>query len=231
VGNCQGGRVVRNRVRNLFAAALSLAAPAVANADWPFTSNGPRRGSEAWYAARACDPVGERQKCKNGKLWPPFARPCGEEQTCKHTYHAVHYWPYPYNLRDREDVRMTMQAQVANGWATATTLYEYHFDPVTHQLNGAGRQHLSWIVTQAPLAYRQIYVSMAADPAFNEVRTLSVQKTLASLSNGDTSMPVTLRATDPLGRPATEVEQIFEGSLSGALPPTIQYLTAGSAGN
>jgi hypothetical protein len=153
----------------------------------------------------------------------------GEEQTCVHKYHALHYWPYPYNLRDREDVRMVAQAQVANGWVTATTFYDYHFDPITHQLNSAGRQHLSWIVAQAPPAYRQIYVSMAADPAFNDVRLMSVQKTLASTPAAEGSMPISLRVTEPLGRPATEVQRIFESSGENALPPTIEYQAVGTS--
>ena len=92
--------------------------------------NGPKRGTAEYYCQRADDPVGERQKFHHGKAWPPFARPCGPEQTCVHKYHANHYWPYPYNVQDQSDVRLALQTQVNNGWCTATTLYDYHFDRV-----------------------------------------------------------------------------------------------------
>ncbi|MBX3441719.1 MAG: hypothetical protein KF774_04870 [Planctomyces sp.] len=224
------GANVLKRATGLFAAALAVAAPTMSRAEWPFHADGPRHGSPEFYSLRACEPVGQRQKCKHGKLWPPFSRPVGPEQTCVHKFHANHYWPWPYNERDQDDVRMVMQMQAANGWAAATTMYEYHFDSATHQLNSAGRQHLAWIFAQAPPAYRQVYVAMADDPAFNEVRMLSVQKAVASVSGSETSLPITLRATGPLGRPATEVEQIFKSSFDNALPPMIQYQTVGSAG-
>lgn len=213
------------RAKGLIATALTVIAPATAFAGWPFSSDGPRRGSEEYYYARACDPIGERQKCKHARLWPPFNRPQGEEQTFVHKYHALHYWPYPYNIRDREDVRTVMRTQVVNGWATATTMYEYHFDPITHQLNGAGRQHLEWILTQAPPAYRQVNVQASQNPSFSEARMLSVQTAIASMAGGQNSIPVAMRTTDPLGRPATEVERIFQSSFDGALPPTIEYQT------
>jgi hypothetical protein len=217
------------RAKLLLVFAVAISTPAVSMAGWPWSSDGPRRGSEAWYAARACDPVGERQKCKHAKAWPPIARPAGPPQTCAHKYHALHYWPWPHNIQDREDVRYVMQAQVASGWTTATTLYDYHFDPVTHQLNSSGKQQLAWIYQQAPPAYRHIYVMNSQDQAFNEPRMLSVQKSLASIAGSEASMPIAMRTTGPLGRPATEVEYILEQSAASALPPKIEYQSVGTA--
>jgi len=221
---------VSHRAKGLFVAALAIASPAVSFAGWPFFADGgPRRGTPEYYASRADEPVGERQKYHHGKMWPPFARPCGPEQTCVHKFHANHYWPHPYNIQDRDDVRLALQTQVNNGWCTATTLYDYHFDMTTQQLNTAGQQQLNWIFTQAPPQHRHIYISTSADPAMNDVRMQSVQKALAGYSGGDPSMPVTLRATHPLGRPATEVEQIFTNAASNALPPAIEYQSVGTA--
>jgi hypothetical protein len=141
----------------------------------------------------------------------------------------MHYWPWPYNLKDRDDVRLVMQTQAANGWLTATTMYDYHFDPVTHQLNSAGMQHLAWIFNQAPPAYRHIYISAPSDPSFADARTSSVQKTLTALAGSESAMQVTMRTTDPLGRPATEVQQIAEATATNALPPKIEYQAVGSA--
>ena len=218
------------RAQGLFVAAVAIASPAVSFAGWPFfADNGPKRGTAEYYCQRADDPVGERQKCHHGKAWPPFARPCGPEQTCVHKFHANHYWPYPYNVQDRGDVRLALATQVNNGWCVATTMYDYHFDPATHQLNSAGQQHLSWIFTHTPPQYRQIYISSAQDAAQNDVRTESVRHALAGYSTGDNSIPITLRATHPLGRPATEVEQIFTNAASNALPPAIEYQAVGSA--
>ena len=225
----QGRDVVTNRAKGLFVAALAIASPTASFAAWPFFAEGPKRGTPEYYCQRSDEPVGERQKSHHGKLWPPFNRPCGPEQTCVQQFHATHYWPYPYNIRDQDDVRLVMQTQVANGWATATTMYEYHFDPTTHLLNTAGQQHLAWIITQAPPAHRHIFIASAGDQASNQVRLQSVQKTVAGYSGGESAMPITLRSTGPLGRPATEVEQIFTNAASNALPPKIEYTAVGSA--
>ena len=53
-------------------------------------------GSDQWWAEKAALPVGTRQKCWKGKLWPPYPRPTGPKQQFTHLYHAAHYWPYPY---------------------------------------------------------------------------------------------------------------------------------------
>ncbi|QDT55145.1 hypothetical protein Pan44_31870 [Caulifigura coniformis] len=218
-----------NRAQGLFVAALAIASPTASFAGWPFFAEGPKRGTAEYYCQRSDEPVGERQKFHHGKAWPPFARPCGPEQTCIHKFHANHYWPYPYNVQDRDDVRLALQTQVDNGWCAATTMYDYHFDAGTHLLNSAGQQHLNWIFTQAPPQHRHIYISTAPDTAQNDVRMQSVQKALAGYAGGEASMPVTLRATHPLGRPATEVEQIFTNAATNALPPTIEYQAIGSA--
>jgi hypothetical protein len=227
-GNWEGD-AVPIRAQGLFVAALAIASPAVSFAGWPFFADGPKRGTAEYYCQRADDPVGERQKFHHGKAWPPFARPCGPEQTCVHKYHANHYWPYPYNVQDQGDVRLALQTQVNNGWCTATTLYDYHFDPSTHQLNSSGQQHLNWIFTHTPPQYRQVYIASAQNVAQNDVRTQSVQQALANYSTGDTAIPITMRATHALGRPATEVEQIFTNAASNALPPAIEYQAVGSA--
>ena len=218
-----------HRAKGLFVAALAIASPTASFAGWPFFAEGTKRGSQEYYCEHGEDPVGERQKFHHGKAWPPFTRPCGPEQTFIHKYHANHYWPFPYNIRDQDDVRLVSQTQVANGWASYTTLYDYHFDPSTHLLNSAGMQQLSWIFLQAPPAHRHIYVSTTSDVAFNDVRTQSVRKALTGFAGGEASMPITLRHTAPLGRPATEVEQIFTNAASNALPPAIEYQAVGSA--
>ena len=216
------------RAQSLFVAALAIASPTASFAGWPFFADGPKVGSPEYYCERANDPVGERQKCHHGKAWPPFNRPCGPEQTCVHKFHANHYWPYPYNVQDRNDVRLALATQVNNGWCVATTLYDYHFDQTTHQLNSAGYEHLNWIFTHTEPQHRHIYISGAADSAENEVRRQNVQKALAAVG-GDASIPITMRATHPLGRPATEVESIFTNAASSALPPAIQYQAVGTA--
>lgn len=193
------------------------------SAGWPFSADGgPRRGTEEWYAAHADDPVGARQKYAFGKLWPERPRPTGPHQLFIHKYHAAHHWPYPYVCADRADVQNIMETQVVNGWIEATTLYDYHFDEATQELNQAGVAHLQWIVSHAPVQYRQTHIASTANPEFNNVRLLSVQKSVSALT-GDSSLSIASRVTHSVGRPAAEVQAIHEARLSGALPPVISY--------
>lgn len=202
-----------------------------ASAAWPFFSeDGLRRGSPEYYEAHAGDPPGTRQRYRYGKMWPVQARPVGPSQTFIHKYHTAHYWPHPYKCQDRASVRAFMNIQVQNGWQSATTFYGYHFDGKTNELNSAGQQHLSWLMSHVPVQHRQAYVVVAADPEANSTRILSVEKTIASAVGNQQAIPVHSRVADPLGRPAHEVQYILEGAASGALPPVIKYDGAGSSG-
>jgi hypothetical protein len=117
-----------------------------------------KRWSKEWYEMESQAPVGARQKEHAGQLWPPFARPTGEGMQFSHKYHHAHYWPYPYNCEDRDFVRSLSAQQVANGWVSHTTLYDYHFDAETHKLNNSGNLKLKWILEHAPEAFGDLII-------------------------------------------------------------------------
>ena len=204
-------------------AAAACLSTACVQAGWPFTSDGPRRGTEEWYAMHADDPVGERQVYRFGKMWPPHPRPVGPSQLCVHKYHTQKYWPYPYVCSDRAAVRGVWQSQVDNGWQMATTLYEYHFNQETNALNEAGQKQLLWILQSAPAEQRQLSVQSLNDPVANQMRVASVQTAAANLAGADAVPPVTLRVTHAAGRSAEEVNWILEQQLELRVPPTIEY--------
>ncbi len=209
-----------------------LSVASTASAGWPFFSDSDvARGTPEFYEARANDPVGARQKYAYGRVWPPQARPCGPEQTCMHKYYAAHYWPHPYNCADRAAVRMMAQAQTDNGWQAATTLYDYHFDPKSNELNSAGREHLRWLLTHAPVQYRQPYVSSTFAADLNNVRLASVeQEVVHVMGPGQVPAPL-LRVADPLGRPAIEVHNILQQAEAARNLPVIPFTAATGEGS
>lgn len=160
-----------------------------------------------WYARRALDPVGARQKYYKGKMWPPFERPQGVSQLPTHTYHAAHYWPYPYQCYDRQSVREFVTAQEEAGWTQATTLYDYHFDTDSQTLNRAGRLQVKWIIRSVPTSRRLLYVQAADSTVASQYRMASVQNEANEIL-GEMAPPVILRVTTPLGRPALEIDRI-----------------------
>lgn len=196
---------------------------ACAQAGWPFTTGGPRRGSDEYYAMHADDPVGERQVYKFGKLWPPRPRPTGPKQLFMHKYHTQKYWPMPYVCGDRAAVRGVWQSQVDNGWEMASTLYEYHFHAESNLLNSAGEAQLLWIVRNAQENQRQLYVQSVNDAVVNQTRISHVQEAAARLAGPDAVTLVALRVTHPAGRPAEEVNWIYEQQQALRTPPQIQY--------
>ncbi|REJ90051.1 MAG: hypothetical protein DWQ34_09625 [Planctomycetota bacterium] len=218
--------------RHLFFAAscLIIAASTRTEAGWPFSADGPRKGSEEYYQMHACDPISARQKCKHGKLWPPYPRPMGEPAPCMHRFHASHYWPYPYNHYDRMSVLAVSHTQIGNGWQSACTFHHYHFDAVTHELNSAGRAHLQWMMANVPGQFRQAYLATTGDSAVNDLRLANFQETVAGYVGNADSLPVVLRVAQPVGRPADEVDSIFEQRLQNMDSPVIPFTSVISSG-
>lgn len=201
-------------------------------ADWPFFAkeNGPLRGSPDYYEQHAADPPGARQIYKYGKLWPPQPRPVGPHQLFAHKYHHTHYWPQPYLCQDRAAVASFVNVQVENGWQAQTTLYDYHFDAQTNELNSSGKSHLHWILVHVPAEHQQVSVAATSEQSRTSARMANVQREVTQLAGTSTGLQVTARITDPVGRPAAEVQSIFTSAQEN-MPPPILSQTAGDSGN
>ncbi|MFN0195414.1 MAG: hypothetical protein ACKVT0_01610 [Planctomycetaceae bacterium] len=210
------------------------AAPAMSYADgWFFTSSEERHAKRqrAWEE-KASLPVGARQRHKYGKDWPPKPRPTERQQPLIHRYHNAHYWPLPYVCDDRAYVRNLTELQVASGWVTATTLYDYHFDKTSQELNRAGEIQLRWILENTPVQYRFTFVQNAGDALVNQRRVDSVQMQTGLMLGAEQAPPVMLRVTSPLSRPASEVVHIQRADMESMPAPRIQYeYTSGGSGS
>ena len=176
---------------------------------------------------RAADPVGQRQQYKAGKLWPPHPRAAGDPLPFLHRFHAAHYWPHPYEEMDRMSVHAIVDAHIATGWQAACTLYDYHFDLDSQALNSAGRAHLQWILLNVPSTHRQAYVASNVNADTNAQRLAQVQSAVSGLIGQEHSMPIVLRMATPHGRPASEVDAIFDGRMESMLAPAIEAHTPG----
>jgi hypothetical protein len=207
---------------------LAVSPASAAMAGWPFFAedDGPEPWSEEWYALRAADPPGARQHFKYGKAWPPFPRPVGPHQTFWHKYHHTHYWPHPYTCMDRAVVQSFVDVQTTNGWLEASTLYDYHFDGLTNELNSSGKAHLRWIMTHVPEQYRQILVATDAEPSVTAQRTAQVEQEMHRQFGSEKGIPVLTRLANPVGRPASEVQAIFQSARENMPPPMLSTLSA-----
>ncbi len=195
--------------------------PTPARAGFPWFWRKPKRLTPEWWEHKATVPTGARQVHVGGKQWPPYPRPVGDPQPFLHRYHTTLYWPYPYDCQDRWFVRTLTQRQVDNGWIDGTTLYDYHFDPKTHELNSAGRLHLQWILRHAPARHRLAYVQQGAAPEISEARLANVRAVAQSLVGEGALPPVVLRTTTATGRLAEEVDIIRRQELETIPEPRV----------
>jgi hypothetical protein len=131
------------------------------------------------------------------------------DTTChyiKSGYRRNVLWPYPYICPDRAAVRQPFEVMVRNGWRRQNLLGGYLFNPVTNQLTTAGELQVRWIMTQAPPAYRQVFIERSLDPSITAERIAATREYAARVSL-DGQMPEVfesdLMAT---GRPATIVD-------------------------
>lgn len=190
---------------------------------------GPRRYSDEWYEMKGDTPVGARQKCKKGRLWPPYPRPTGEQQSWCQRYHAAHYWPWPYNCEDRAYIREVSDLQVRNGWTEEMTLLDYHFDE-KNVLNQPGQIHLKWMLENARSTHAEAWVQKAANDEASEQRLASVQMVAGEMMGKEEVPPIKLRAVTPVGRPALEIDSIRRKEIAGLRNPQITYTSVTSGG-
>ncbi|MBD3674504.1 MAG: hypothetical protein HUJ26_13360 [Planctomycetaceae bacterium] len=191
---------------------------------------GVKRWSKEDYYLRGQLPIGQRQKCYKGKIWPVAPRPTGPKPHMIHRFHAAHYWPYPYNIWAQNNVRNMIEVHQQKGWQDATTLYNYHFSADTNELTDAGVLHLKWILQNAPSQYRTLYLQTSEKAGANDLRMAEVAQIASRLTAGQQTPEVVFRNTTPYGRPAQEVDAIRRNALANQPQPRIQSGGGGGQG-
>jgi hypothetical protein len=179
---------------------------------------------------RAAEPIGQRQAYHHGKYWPVEPRPWGKPLPWIHRYHHSIYWPDKYTPMDQADVVNISDMQVANGWTSLCTFYPYHFDATTNKLNSSGVKHLQWLLSSVPVHQRQAFLSMSPDAAVNDRRMSSLGESVTALVGDSNALPITMRVSNQIGRPASEIDAIFKQRLENMDSPVIPYAAAAASG-
>ncbi|MGI9455540.1 MAG: hypothetical protein ACR2NU_03215 [Aeoliella sp.] len=165
---------------------------------------------------------------------------CGKNAGCgSHTmgdhyksgYTANVIWPRQFVPSARQTVCDTYAAMVNNGWRRQNLLGDYHFDPETNELTGAGQLKVQWILTQAPMHRRSVYVQRAAKEDETATRVASVQQFSANLSPAVPDVNVNDTHIVAEGHKAGTVDNIFVGFQANQPPPVLPANTASSATN
>ncbi|MCG8450787.1 MAG: hypothetical protein MI725_14550 [Pirellulales bacterium] len=144
------------------------------------------------------------------------------------SYHANVQWPKRYIPPARRAVCQTYAAMISNGWRRQNLLGGYHFDPHTNQLTEAGKLKIDWILTQAPVHRRGIFVERGENQAQTAQRIAAVHDNAASKS--PTVGPVAVNDTHIVaeGHPAEVVDHVFVGFQQNQPLPVLPASTASS---
>src|SRR4051812_24195955 len=150
----------------------------------------------------------------------------------KQGYHTNQMWPWPYVCPDRVAVREPFAIMVNNGWRRQNLIGAHHFLPDSNQLNAAGQLRVQWIMTQAPLDRRSIFVERSLDQTVNNQRIAAVQEYATQVALDGRTPPVSQTHLASEGRPASVVDFTntkFQQSMPFPVLPAAQPVTSASA--
>jgi hypothetical protein len=146
----------------------------------------------------------------------------------KHGYHANADWPWPYVCPDRVAVREPFALMVNNGWRRQNLLGPHHFKSPT-ELTTAGELRVHWVMTQAPLERRTIFIERDLAPEVTEQRLATVRE-YATRVVLDGQMPqVADTHLVSEGRPASMVDAT-NVRFQESMPPPVLPAVIGESG-
>jgi hypothetical protein len=85
-------------------------------------------------------------------------------------------FPEPFQRPDRVSIRAPFNVIVQNGWERQNMLGDHHFDESGQTLNEVGELKVRWILLEAPLHHRTVYVHRAASPEKTSQRIDAVRQ-------------------------------------------------------
>lgn len=128
---------------------------------------------------------------------------------CGVDFHRNNSWPEPFLSADKIAVRTPYCIQTDNGWKLQNTVGTFLFDNESQRVNQAGDLLVKWIVTQAPVNRRAVFVLRGDSPEATAARVESVQNSIAKYTGG-AGCPVILTDTEPAGWSAAYIDSITQ---------------------
>jgi len=123
-------------------------------------------------------------------------------------------WPEPFLTADKIAVRTPYFIQTDNGWKMQNTVGTFLFDAESQHLNQAGELLVKWIITQAPVNRRAVFVLKGDTVEATNVRLQSVQ---AAVTKYGCVCPVLLTDCEPAGWSAAYIDTITQ-QLNATIP-------------
>ncbi len=157
---------------------------------------------------------------------------CGGEPTMgqrfRSGYDANVQWPRHYIPPARRTVCATFDAMINNGWRRQNLLGDYHFNKDTDELTNAGKLKVNWILSQAPVQRRNVFVQRGSEELQTTARIASVHDYAGKMSPGVGQVDVNDTHIVAEGHPAGSVDNVFVGYEANRLPPVLPASSSGS---
>lgn len=161
-------------------------------------------------------------------------RNCGYEQSIGQRFCAVsnvnQQWPKIYIPKARNSVYSAYDAMISNGWRRQNLLGTYHFKDQSNELTQAGKLKVDWILTQAPVQHRNVFVQRGVTELNTTARIASVQEYATNLDSRLGPVHVNDTHIVAEGHRASSVDRVFVGYVENRLPPVLPASTGGSNG-
>ena len=101
-------------------------------------------------------------------------------------YRRTNCWPTPFVQPDREATRAPWAIMTHNGWRAHNTLGQQSFTE-QNELTSAGRTKIKWIITQAPVERRSVYVLRGDTPDATRDRLQAVRDIVSEVTGAQTA--------------------------------------------
>jgi len=144
-------------------------------------------------------------------------------------FHRNNAWPEPFLSADRAVTREYFCIQVNNGWKMQNTIGTFLFNPETQELNRAGELQVKWIVTQAPIHRRAVFVLVGETPEDTQRRVLSVQNYISRIMPAGHLPPVMITNTQPEGASGAYFDAINNAMMQSIPAPRLPAAAGSSS--
>jgi hypothetical protein len=152
-------------------------------------------------------------------------------------FHRNNAWPEPFQSADRQLQRQSFLIMENNGWKLENTIGKFLFDAETQQLNRAGELKVKFIVTQAVMHRRAVFVLRGDTAEETAARLESVQLAISRLIPEGPLPPVELTDTEPEGTSGEQIDAVTRAFNASVPAPRLPAAEAtgpsggGSTGN
>jgi len=109
-------------------------------------------------------------------------------------------------------------------------LGDYHFNGQTDELTSAGKLKVNWILSQAPVPRRNVFVQRGSDELQTTARVASVHDYAENLSPSVGQVDVHDTHIVAEGHSAASVDSVFVGYAANRLPPVLPSGGGGGGG-